>query len=197
MQNGDKNCPFNLKLVPPAVQQFPNIIPDANPFPQPAKDQTRPDFFDFRFGIAGAGQEQDCPLRILRQGTQKLIYLASGRELFHASDCPDNPLPHTPLFTVTLNDLQIVPARRLLHSQKHGRLLCRHYHFNPCIRRKSRIISLKRGTTFLPNKTLSPSRRAKNWLQTVEERSRMRIECDNAQSSPPGGAPKNKKPEQK
>jgi hypothetical protein len=105
MQNGYKYRTLNLKLVPPALQQFPNMFPNSNPFPQPAEYQARPDFFDFRFRIAGAGQKQNRPFGIFRQRPQELVHLSSRRQFLYASNCPDYPLPHAPLFTVTLNDL--------------------------------------------------------------------------------------------
>ena len=124
MQHGEINGPLKIKVVAASFQQRLNYLLNTAFFPEPPKDQLRPDpqhphSFSLPRGMCIDNGEI---FAMAQSGTQQRLEPAAGLELIEAAQGPKDLLANLLTLSDAMDHLEILVGAGTFDSEKHGSL---------------------------------------------------------------------------
>jgi hypothetical protein len=125
MQHGEINGPLNVKVVAASCEQRLNYLLNPAFFPEPPKDQVRPDpLHPHGFGLPCGMRIDDGEVLAMTQArTYQRLEASAGLEFIEPAQSPEDLLAHLLTLAHTMDDLEILIGTGTFDSEKHCSLL--------------------------------------------------------------------------
>src|SRR5262245_6804027 len=121
MQHGQINGPLNIKLIAPSLEQGLNYFLDAAFFPEPRKDQLRPNPQHPHSVSLPCGMRIDNGeiFAMAQSGRHRRLEPSAGLELIELAQGPKDLLAHLLTLSGAMDNLEILVGTGGFDSEKH------------------------------------------------------------------------------
>src|SRR5262249_54415282 len=121
MQHGEINGPLNVKVVAASFEQGLNYLLNTAFFPEPPKDQIRPDpLHRHSLSLSGGMRIDNGEVLTMTQArTYQRLEPSAGLELIEPTQGPKDLLAHLLTLADAMDDLEILVGTGAFDSEKH------------------------------------------------------------------------------
>src|SRR5215468_7335274 len=125
MQHGQINDPFNIKVVAASLEQRLNDLLNTAFFPEPLKDQVRPDpLYRDSLSLSGGMRIDNGKLFAMTQPrAHQRLKPSAGLEFIEPAQSPKDLLAHLLTLAHAMDDLEILIGPGTFDSEKHCSIL--------------------------------------------------------------------------